>query len=448
MVALFFTFSGHILYDFYTIMKHLILSLQARAVFVVLSAAWMLTSAPGVQALPQFSLMTGNKCLNCHINTQGSGLRNELGWYVERDMKLIDPKNVPLLNALYALDGESNSFADGKLTIGLDLRGQLTRSPQSEQATYRVIPMQFALHAAVQPAQWLTFEGMADIGAIVQSLSGRPLIYANQGQRAWSASVLIQPSYELPQLRIGHFQPSIGIRYDDHTMLVRQIAAGNPSSPLIGPNYAEYGAEINYDGLKWLTFTLGGYLPSTLSQMYTINQNGQRVPLLDAVPRDADFSQLVRSPSTLARVMLWPRTEDHAVNSFLGASLFTNTTFSLANVFAGVGLTDRLSLMGEYALSGVRDGRQTRNFSAELTYQPVVGLMPYLRYEQGRTRVSNPDAASGISEQSSTQITLGAQIFPLPYVELRPELRYFDSKLSDTESIKATRFFLQLHVFY
>jgi hypothetical protein len=413
-----------------------------------LAALWMLAAAPTASAIPQFSLMTGNKCLNCHINTQGSGLRNELGWYVERDMKLIDPKNVPLLNALYALDGESNSFIDGKLTIGMDVRGQLTRSIFSDQAAYRVIPMQFALHAAVQPTQWLTFEGMADVGAIARELSGGTLPFASQGQRSWSASVLIQPSYELPQLRIGHFQPSIGVRYDDHTMLVRQIAAGNPSAPLIGPNYAEYGAEINYDGLKWLTLTLGGYLPSTLAQMFTINQNGQRVPLLETVARDAPFSDLVRSPSALARVMVWPRTEDHSVNSYAGASLFTNSTFSMANFFAGVGLTDRLSLMGEYALSGVRDGRQTRNFTAELTYQPVVGLMPYLRYEQGQTRVSNPDAVGGIGEQSSTQITLGAQIFPLPYIELRPELRYFDSKLSQQESIRATRFFFQVHIFY
>jgi hypothetical protein len=406
-------------------------SMLASAVLIALIT--LIASAVPAHATPQMSLMTGNKCMNCHINAQGSGLRNELGWYVARDMKLVEPKDIGL-GWLYALDRESNSFFDGVLTIGMDLRGQLTRSPVVATAERRIIPMQFALSAALQPLPWLTIEGMAEIGSLV-----RGNIYA--GQQAWSASVIFQPSYELPTLRVGHFQPSIGMRYDDHTMLVRQVA-GAYGSPLIAPNFAEYGAELNYDGLKWLTLTAGAYLPRSLAQLGTTGTSGNFEPLLTTVPQDsASFSQLTGSPTTLARAVVWLRTDDHLLNNYVGASAMNNGRFTLINAFAGLGLSDRLSLMGEYAIGGVLGGRQTRNLSLELMYQPFVGLMPFVRYEHGRTTIAGLPGADG--EQFATQVVVGAQIFPIPYVELRPEFRYFD-----TEYYTSTRWNLQLHIFY
>jgi hypothetical protein len=409
----------------------------AQALALVIGVGLYCT--PSVYAIPQFSLLSGNKCLNCHINTQGSGIRNELGWYVAKDMKLTDPKNVGL-GWLYELDAESNSFLDGTLTIGLDTRIQSARSPRSDNAVQRVFPMQAALHIAYQPVQWLTIESMTDIAALVRDLSNRPQAYI--GQRSWSASVIVQPGITAPQLRVGHFQPSIGVRYDDHTNLVRQIAGANGST-LIPPNYAEYGAELNYEGIQWLSLTVGAFLPGALSQMLTTNRRGEIVRLLENVPVNPSIANLVNSPSFLGRAALWLRTDDHTINSYAGASVYTNSTFSLANVFAGIGLTDRLSLMGEYALSGVQDGRQTRNLSLELSYQPVVGLMPYVRYERGTTRQSALDAPSGIGEYFSQQVSVGAQIFPIPYVEIRPELRYFE-----TEGYRAVRWAAQVHIFW
>jgi hypothetical protein len=388
-------------------------------------------------ALPQYTLLTGNKCLNCHVNVQGGGLRNELGWYMEKDMKLFPAHSIGLK---FLDDAESNSIADGNLTLGFDVRMQLTRSPRSERSETRIIPMQTAVYAAFQAASWLTFEGMADLGSLYRQLSVGSLNYT--GQQAWSASVLVQPSYTAPQLRLGHFMPSIGMRYDDHTMLVRQVAGAN-GTPLIAPNFAEWGAELNYDGLQWLTLTAGAFLPRSLAQNTTINQFGESAPLLSGVASDASVATLIRQPSLLGRAVVWPRSEDHQWNSYAGASVLSNAAFTLVNGFAGIGLNDKFSLMGEYAMSGVKDGRQTRNYSVELMYRAWAGALPYIHYERGSTRVSAPQAASGVEEWFATQITLGVQIFPIPFVELRPELRYYD-----TEAYRATRFNLQLHVFY
>lgn len=402
--------------------------MKSRYVFVIaLCAALVLVVPYSVTALPQFSLLSGNKCLNCHVNNQGSGLRGELGWYMEKEMALLKPRSVGL-GWHYDLDRESNSFFDGALTFGLDFRMQSARKPTSAEAERRIFPMQLAFYAAWQATSWLTLEGTYNAG---------PLRYA--GQQSWAASVVIQPTLTSPQLRVGFFQPSIGVRYDDHTMIVRGIA-GADYNPLIAPNYAEYGAEITYDGLQWLTLTAGAFLPKSLSQLQTVNQKSETVPLLDGLDSNSNFSTLAKSPTMTAKAMLWLRTEDHVINSYIGASVLNNKAFTFLSAFAGVGLTDRLSLMGEYALSGVKDGRQTRNMTAELSYQPVTGLLPFVRYDRGRTRIAVPN---DVTELAFQQISVGAQIFLLPYVELRPEYRW-----TDTDAYTSTRWTVQLHIFY
>ncbi len=408
---------------------------QRFVITLILATASILRLSNNAVALPQYSLLTGNKCINCHYTTQGGGGRTELGWYSGKDMKLLSARSI----GMGGLDEiESNTLADGSLALGGDVRFQSVRSPRSDDATRKLIPMQFALYGSYQATSWLTAEAMVEIGALYLDMSGKGVPY--NGQQSWMASVIIQPIPKLPALRIGHFQPSIGMRYDDHTMLIRQIPGANGSS-LIPPNYAEYGAELSYDGLKWLTASVGAFLPKALAGMTTTTPGGETIPLLiNTVPVDASLVELVRSPSLSARVVISPRTDDHLVNTYAGASLLTNDVFTLVNAFAGVGLTGKASLMAEYALSGVQNGRQTRAVSIELSAQPFVWLLPFVRYEYGTTQ-TNPRALP--SALYSRQVSFGTQFFPLPFVEIRPEYR-----LTTTEVYDAKRWTVQLHLFF
>jgi hypothetical protein len=394
-------------------------------------------SAATVQALPQFSLMTGNRCLTCHVNAQGGGIRSELGWYAAKDASMINPKDVPLLRELYALDGESNAYIDGQLTIGMDLRGQMTRSPRSDLAERRFFPMQLALYGALNVigAEWLTLEGGFDAASLWQSARG-----TYPGQSGWSASALIQPGLTLPLLRVGHFQPTLGVRYDDHTMLIRQIS-GAFGRPLLPPMYADWGAELQYDGLQWLSLAAGAFLPRNLSAIRSATTSGEFSSILGALSPESSFGELLADPVLTGRIKLWLRTEDHALNSYVGGSTLYHSGFQLWNAFAGVGLTDRLSLMGEYMTAAMRGGFTTQSWSLELTYRPFAWLYPYVRYEQGQTQ--NPASGGGFSAAYANNLTIGAQWFPLPYIELRPEWRLYD-----TERYASTRWNLQVHVFY
>ncbi|MBK7412179.1 MAG: hypothetical protein IPI29_06455 [Ignavibacteria bacterium] len=61
-------------------------------------------------------LMSGNRCANCHVNQQGAGLRNELGWYSMMDESVIKPASVGL-GGLYEPLQQTNLAANETFAI-------------------------------------------------------------------------------------------------------------------------------------------------------------------------------------------------------------------------------------------------------------------------------------------------------------------------------------------
>ena len=362
--------------------------------------------------LPQFSLMTGNRCVNCHVNAQGGGLRDELGRYSMDEVGLIRPERNPLAGP--------NAFLDGKLLLGADFRAQMARSHVSPDASRRIFPMQASVYGAYQAATWIQLEGAAN---------GGPKRF--DGQQAWTASALIQPSLLYPQLRVGFFQPSIGTRYDDHTMGVRQAADVVGLTSLIAPNYAEYGAEVRYNRPRWLTLAAGIHGARSLAENTVVDQTGRSVSVI----RDRD------DPSFLGRIVLWPRAARGMWNFYLGGSGLVNGDFHLISLFCGAGLRDRGSLISELTMSEAEGLRRTRNLSVDLAWQVLEPVILNLRGEHARSVLSRTEGAD--VSLTTRQAVLGVQVFLIPQVELRPEYR-----LVDTETFRSARYALQLHAFY
>ncbi len=375
---------------------------------------WMCTLP--AWALPQFFLLTGNRCINCHVQPQGGGLRNELGWYSYSDVGLIQPKTLGL-EEIFELISETNSPFDGLLTIGFDFRLQSARKHNSPDAERRTFPMQMSLYGALNPTEWLTVEAAYNFG---------PQRYA--GQQPWHASVLLQPTVKFPQFRLGFFRPAIGMRSDDHTLLISQIPTTIPQA-LIPPAYAEWGAQMTYEAVKWLTIVAGAFTAQSLAQHQLQDENGNPIPLVD--------SQKV---SLLGKIVLWKHLRSFGVTGYFGASIYGQHDFSLSNLFAGIGVEDQLSLSFEYAHSEKLGLRTTNVFSAELFWQASEWLLLYLRGETGGTRITASDPAARSYAQ---QAIVGAQIFLFPYIAIRPEYR-----LLDTDQYRSTRYAIQLHLFY
>ncbi len=201
---------------------------SAGMLMLLLLLAAIFSVEPAV-SLPQFALINGEKCIACHVNALGSGLRTARGFYEMHEAGLLKPDKIGL-GSIYRYDRENNQFFDNKLSLGTDIRYQTIRSPKSADAKRRYFPMQFALYSTYKVVSWLKAEGSYNFG---------PKKYS--GQQKWTGSLIVQPENSYTQFRAGFFQPSIGVRYDDHTIITRQTAGANGST-LIPPCYAEYGA--------------------------------------------------------------------------------------------------------------------------------------------------------------------------------------------------------------
>ncbi len=371
-------------------------------------------------ALPQFSLLSGNRCSACHVVPQGGGIRNDLGWYAMQDVGIIERESIPFL---YPED-QTNAYFNEKLLLGTDIRVQSTRSFTDSAAPRVYIPMQITLYGALRPWKGITLEGGFNLASLRTS-DGNTIRYP--GQRPGSVSVILQPSNELPSVRIGLFRPSVGIRYDDHTVYTFNYVEPLARRPYLAPDWGEWGSELTWERQKWLTVQLGIFGSQGLGQVQL--SNGQST-------QSAIGGNM---PTITGRVVAWPRFFDDLVNTYVGGSVLVNNDFQMVNVFAGGGITDALYLMLEGTQTTKTNVQRSTMIMAELGYQIAPPLIAYVRVEHGATQQHlRPNDAT------LTGTIIGAQVFVMPFVEVRPEYRLQDTFRDGV----ATRWNVQLHLFY
>lgn len=370
---------------------------------MLLAMALLCVHAEIAGALPRFSLLTGTRCSACHFNPQGSGIRNELGWSTMNQVGALQPADIGL-EALY--EAETNTLWDGLVTVGLDARLQMAKLGRTSDAPRKIIPMQLAPSVAITPFEELAIYGTYNAG---------PTRYV--AQTNYEFAVQYQPEVTLPSIRAGYIQPSFGVRHDDHTMFMRRDAA-DLGVPVIPPNYNDWGAEINYEGQRWLTVNVGAFSARSLSKK---------------VELAIDSTQ----PLYLARVMLWPQLLDEGLNGMVGGSFFGNQEFSMMNAFVGIGIADKATIYGEGMYTRTSENRIIRNLMVQGSYQLAQWLALEWRYEWGLTE----HVSTGPFYANS--FVIGTQFFPLPYLEIRPEYRYFED-----DEYGMGQYTLQFHAFY
>jgi hypothetical protein len=319
----------------------------------------------------------------------------------------------------------TNLMANGLIMPGIDVRVQQVKLSTTGKPAF--IPMQLSPYLAVLPAKELTLYGNYNIaGAIYRMREGKSTY---PGQSDWEAAVQYQPDITLPSIRVGMIQPSIGIRHDDHTVFARREIALNAVN-LIPPYYNEIGAEATFEGLKWLTLNAGIYNAYNLAQVD---------PSIGIVNKQFDFA----TPSMSARVQLWPQLLDDGINGQLGASIFTNGELRMINVFAGFGLADKATFLIEGVHARNASDRIVRNFSVMGSYQIRSWLSAHWRYEWGQTEMFD-----GIDLSHANAFIFGAEFFPFPFVEIRPEYRYFERNPFSEPREHTGQYTVQLHLFY
>jgi hypothetical protein len=385
--------------------------------------AWLILSIILMPVLsyskPHYSMLTGNKCINCHFNPNGGGQRNSLGWYSRKDNGLIKLQDF-FAEELYNMSIPKNEEEDILINSGFDYRFQTARLGRPDSSHRDYFSMQLSPYISVEPFQWLKLSGHYNF---VEALY--------PGQESWSAQVIIQPSYDLPLLRAGYISPSIGTKYDDHTMLIRQSPGAGKTYPMIPPDYAEWGAELRYESIKWLSLTAGAYSAENMSEITIPGPSGLRIP-------QANSDMM----SYLFRFELWPRMFEDELNTNIGASFFINDDFRLVSLYLNLGLTDRMGLLTEYVIGNKEKIRETNNYFAELYYQLFDFLTIYTRYEKANTKFVYDDNQP---EYKTTQYVFGGNFYPFGFMEIRPEYRIYDRELFESYQ---SQWAVQVHLYY
>jgi len=173
----------------------------------------------------------------------------------------------------------------------------------------------------------------------------------------------------------------------------------------------------------------GVFDAASLAENSIIDETGAQVPLI----------QDEHTPSWLGRVEFRPAPVARMKSLSAGSSYFVNDDLYMANVFAGAGMTGRIGILAGYMRTRKTGVRTTDTVAAEVIWRLMDPFMVIVRGEKGDTvsKLGTDDIKT-----YTNQLVIGAQMFVLPYVELRPEYR-----IVDTERYRSARYAVQLHLF-
>ena len=390
---------------------------------LALVCAW----AASAGAVPRMSLTAGTPCSACHYNTNGGGGRTEIGW---GSMAWVGAVTYDKIGLDAMAEQETNLVAGDYVTLGADIRLQIARLGRPTQQIgedgqvnvitpdRNFIPMQIQPYLGVYATDWLTLYGSYAVGPA--TFQGNVCDPTYPGQACFMANAKIQPSYSAPYVRVGQMRPSIGVRYDDHTMSVWTDAA-QPRTLLVPPNYAEPGAEMTYQPIYWFQTDVGAYWARNLGEII-------------------DDPEVVgpNTPAALGRVQFSPRIDELNMTTWIGTSLYWAGRYRMENYFVGLGLLDRAALM--FDVSRTDRGEAADYSTLNLMTKLAVNIKDWLIVEG---RVGRATTQKQGEEFVADQIVAGVQFFPIPYLELRPEYR-----ITRTDEYAIGQYTLQIHMFY
>jgi hypothetical protein len=387
---------------------------------------------------PEISLWTNNRCSKCHINTQGGGARNGFAKNFGKEASVIstfktekftaNPNSISsaasVLSDIYnVMIQEVNKKPDSLLTLGFDFRMQSARSHKTENSIRKFFPMQGSLYISSNPIESVVLEGQYNLG---------PIIF--QGQKNWSASLILQAiEYKyLPKIRLGFFQPTIGIRDCDMTGLDRRIPFPDGSEVLISTDFAELGGELIFEPNEWFSLHTGIFDSKSLSEVL-IGSNQSMVSAKN-------------NPSFSSRAVFYPSWFfDDFPDSHIGISALVNGDFKYLSAFSGIAIEPEIHLYAKFNYSNkpltLPYQRTSTSYIFGTTYIPYKGIFLGARAEFGNTEWLYPELDK--YNINTKQFVINAKVILIPFFEIIPEYRWLI-----TEEFSSSRWTLQFHLFY
>jgi len=381
------------------------LLIQLAILFSVVSAS---------HSLPRFALITGARCASCHVNPTGGQLRTRYGFTYGIGTLPLPAHTTD--DEEGAGNGESTPFdprLTDHITLGADLRTQFLYAPDADVSGFHM--MTASVYGNLELTKAISAYMKYDLVNNTYGSTGGPEIYV-------VARVLPGRWY----LKAGNFLPDYGTRVDDHTGFTRGgdvgflPGAATSTGLIFTPNYKDVGMEIG--GSAGIFEASAG--------VYNGTGNGRKIDLNG-------------EKAVVARIEL--ATSVGEVNVRIGTSGYLFDLYRMGAIHAGVG-TGGLAVYGEIDFTRNRlDPTGTTITTSSNAMAAFVGAD--LLLSKGvwfTTKGEIFDPSRGTANDDVKRVTLGLELFPLPFVEIRPLFRFN----IETPSVGNNTGLVQLHVWF
>jgi len=365
-------------------MRKWLLLLAARCLVASLGLA-----AGSVYAEPYLAVQTGLKCMQCHVNPTGGGLR---GAYGDVFAQTLMPAT-HLDTGTNTWTGDVGSF----LRVGGDLRTEAlaTEIPHSKTiAQFELEQVRTYLEAQVIPERLLVYvdEQIAPGGALNREAY---VMYWNAGHDWY--------------LKAGQMYLPFGWRLQDQTAFVQQASGINMTTP-------DQGAEF-------------GWLRGHWDAQLDVTNGTASGPVDDSRKQYSSQLQYVESAWRLGAAANY--------NDKLGGSK------SVYGLFGGL----RTGPISWLAQAEVVDDRSLGIYQGRTLAELIEGNWLITRGNNLKITGEYLDPNRDVRNNGETRWSVVYELTPIQFAQIRTGIRYYDGiPQSDTENTR--QYFIELHGFF
>jgi hypothetical protein len=408
---------------------------------------------PDANALPRFALIRGEgNCLGCHTNPTGGQLRSAGG-------EAFSINDLPMWKRG---DKFTSELSDG-IRIGGDFRSQLLMFSQTtplynslggdtvgngpkvtkrgDTTTHLTSfhSMSLAFELDIKATNTLHGFFRYDPLGLTQSEGWALLHFVHSSGEIIASGKVVTNAY----VKLGSFLPAFGIRFDDHTTYVKggtaSLSGFNHAGFFWTPGYRDVGAEIGT-----LLFDHIGIVAGMFNGLETTP-----IATFSTDPTKAYCVRLTTSGEIIENVLAG----ELGFSEYLHNHPEGNMTLSAFHFSLRAG---PVTILSEYDMgkniitSGGVAVAKANALCIEGAVNATKGLDAILRYETFK----NENAAGVTGAQVKSRITIGAQWFPMRFLEIRPEYRIAATSIPNEfasafrDDITENTFLVQTHVFF
>ena len=346
-------------------------------------------------ALPRFAVEEGSRCINCHVNPSGSGMRNDYGYGVYTLDELTIRKWI----------SKGNEDWDGYVTDYIQIGGEFRMQSFNTENDARLFPMQAELYTKIDinKSADLYFETSLD-GSNYEYF----VLFNDLPKKGW--------------VKLGKSSPTYGLMIDDHTSFIK---SGNGTQLDSDNRNLDIGFRDLFNPMDSKPIMIEGST-SLLENMYLTMSASTSLLGVDTENFDNYSATLTYNGKI------------NSIPYMIGSSIMRENDLDLRGVFGGFYFNNTtVTFESDWAKNLLDYIDESFACYAQIAYKPYQGMNFILKYDYF-------DHNYNYMTDSMTRTSYGFEVFPLNFLELKVQIRTHTSESFDFEN----EYLIQVHTWF